>query len=444
MVTWDRTPLRLVSLAVAGLLIAPLGAVAQEEECEFEGSAGAAEASEILRELSQESTEEEEMAAYAEAYAALEDELDDDIPVVLLLATQTQIGLGHYEEAEALLDRYEEIADPPCMEHAATQRYNGWVQLYNRGVEAYSAGNNDLALESFALANDFQPDLRSYGNAALLYAEIGETDRAIETYQAALAADLTDPDPEQLGDTIENLGSLLMEADRLEEAIAAYTEYLEEHPDDVGIQTKSAGALSEAGRTEEAAEISAEIMAREDLTASQWIAVGVALYNAQDFETASEAFANARQSNPYSKEAMENYVNASVQAGRPGPVLPLADTLVNWYPYDETNHQLYASALARADMNERAMQAMQTGEETDLIFHFVQMAPTSSGGYIVRGSFSPRNASGTVQIPFEFVGPSGEVVHTEVLTTEADAGTFRLEIEPGMDIAGFRYDKIGT
>ena len=145
------------------------------------------------------------------------------------------------------------------------------------------------------------------------------------------------------------------------------------------------------------------ILQRSDLSSAQWVEVGVGLYNSENFGDAATSFGKAREGNPFSKEGMENFVNASIQAGRPGPVIALADTLVKWYPYDATSYQLHASALARADMEDRAMEVMGEGQQTGLVFHFVQMAPSGDGTYEIQGSFETRTATGMLAIPFEFL-----------------------------------------
>ncbi len=433
------------ALLALGLLVAPVALSAQtEKECEFVGSRGASAASEALQKITEESTPEETQAAYSEALEALEDELDDDNAVVLLLATQANLGLGRFDEAQTLLEKFDAMA-PECAEHSHTLRYNGWVQLYNAGIEAYSAGDTETALQRFRQANEFLPDLRSYNNAALLYSEIGDVENAVATYREALSLETADADPEQMQSAMKGLGDVLISEGRIDEALEAYASYLEQHPDDVVIRIRYALAASEAGRADEAAQIYEEVLSRDDLTAEQWVEVGVGLYNAEDYASAATAFEKARQVNPFNKEAMENLVNASVLAGRPGPVLALADTLVTWYPYDQTNYQLLARAFADADMNDRAMDAINRSEATDVVFHFVQMAPTRSGQYIVRGSFGGRGATGQITIPFEFLDASGQVVATDTVTIEVPAegetGTFQLTVDPGVPLAGFRYQR---
>ncbi len=430
-----------------GLLTAPAVLTAQDD-CEFDPSNGASSASAALQEITQESTPEQETKAYMDALGALAPELDGDNAVVFLLASQAYLGLERFDEGLEAIQRFEELAPPACQVHGQTMRENGWVRLYNRGIQSYNDGDPGTALASFAKANEFSHDLRSYNNTALLYMETGDNAAAIETYQEALSGDLTDADPAQMQSAIKGMGDLLVSADRADEALTAYSSYLEQYPDDVVIRIRYALALSEAGRADEASGIFEEVLSREDLTPQQWVEVGVGLYNSNDFEKAAVAFGKARASNPYNKEAMENYVNASVQAGRPEPVLALADTLVQWYPYDESNYQLLASALAKANMDQRAMEVLGQGETTDIVFHFVQMAPAAGGTYVVRGSFETREVGGSVTIPFEFLDASGQVVATETLETDAPAAgepqPFRLEVSPGVPVAGFRYRKSGT
>ena len=444
---------RTAALLLAGFAAGPFALGAQEQpqgqpvECEFEGSGAASRASEALQKITEQSTPEEQTAAYNEALEALQVELDGDNAIIFLFGAQAHMGLKNYDDAKRMLERYDAVAPPECAEYGHNQRQRGWVELYNRGVQAYSAGDNAVALDAFRTANGFLPDLRSFSNAALLQAETGDNAGAIATYQEALAADIPDADPDQLRNVLRGLGDLLSQEGRGDEAMAAYESYLADHPNDVVIRIRHAGLLADAGQTDASDAVYAEIMQRTDLETSQWVEVGVGLYNAENYGDAATAFGNARAGNPYNKEAAENYVNASVLAGRPGPVLALADSLVTWYPYDTGTRALLTRALADADMNERAMEQMAEGEATEVIFHFVQMATASDGTYVVQGSLEAREATMDVEIPFEFVDATGQVVHTEMLSTNAPAGStasFRLEISASVPLAGFRYKRIGT
>ncbi len=438
-----------VLIAAAALIASPaLGNAQEPVECELVGTTGTNEAADALQAAGEATTPEAAAAAYAEAYAALEDELDDDNAAVLLLAAQAKIGLGEFDAAHALLDQFVELA-PECAQYGMETRFNGWVQLYNVAINAYQDGDIESALATFEQANAFYPDPRSYTNAALLYIEAGDAAKAIETYQAALAAEYPDPDPEQMRGLVTGLGDLLVSEDRGEEALTVYATYLEENPEDIQVQIGYASALADQGRGEESSAIFGELLSRTDLSATQWVAVGVGLYNAQVWARAAEAFAKARVDNPFNKEAMENLVNASVQAGDVDAVLPLADTLIDWYPYDQNNYQLKASALAKANEDQEAMRVLQEGESTEITFHFVQMGQASGGEYVVQGSLEARGAAGSaLSIPFEFLGTGGEVVTTETLVMQAPAAgqteRFELRVASGVPIMGFRYKKSGA
>ena len=87
-------------------------------------------------------------------------------------------------------------------------------------------------------------------------------------------------------------------------------------------------------------------------------------------------------------------------------------------------------------------------EQTPIIFHFAQMAPGGGTSYTVQGSLESRSAAGTLSIPFEFLDASGAVVGTETLTMAAPAQgqveNFRLQVDLGTPLAGFRYRSDGS
>jgi tetratricopeptide (TPR) repeat protein len=312
-------------------------------------------------------------------------------------------------------------------------------------IQAYQEGDVESALGHFEVANVMYKDIRGFNNTALLYIEQGNTEAAIEAYRSGLEVD---GDQAALSQLVAGLGDLLLSSDRGDEAIEAYAAYLERFPDDVVVQIGYAMALNDLDRADEATAIFGEVLGRNDLTAEQWVVVGVGLYNAGDYERSREAFGSARTGNPYSKEAMEGYVNASVQSGNATEVLALADTLISWYPYDNANYQLLASALAKANDDQQAMRVLQDGETTAIIFHSVQLAEISTGTYLVRGVLEAREApSSGIDIPFEFLGTDGSVVTAESLSMSAAAGereSFELSVSSPVPVVGFRYKKSGS
>ncbi|MDH3734506.1 MAG: tetratricopeptide repeat protein [Gemmatimonadota bacterium] len=437
---------RIARAVLLGVFLAVPTSVFAQETCEFEGSVGANTAAERFREITAETPDAEAMTLYQEALDAVRPELDGENAVAYLMATQAQLGLGNLDEALALIETFDELA-PECGEYSTNMRMNGWVRRFNAGIDLYNASDLQAALENFAGANAFRSDLRSANNAALIHQELGDIDNAIATYRAGLENPGADADPAQLQSAINGLGGALLAEGRTDEALAAYDSYLQSYPDDAIVLINYALAAMDSGMTAEAGEIFSTVLSRDDLDAQQWVQVGVGLYNSEDYDGGTTAFGKGRAENPFNKEAMEGFVNASVQAGRPGPVLALADTLVQWYPYDQTNYQLLASALARADMEDRAMAVIGDQEAADIVLT-AQMGGGGGGNYVVRGTVEARGASGTLSIPFEFVDAGGAVVARETLSVpappEGQTESFQLNVSSGTPIAGFRYGKNGS
>lgn len=433
-----------ILVAIPWLILGSGHLAAQEEsECELVGSPEITEAAEAIQKAEEATDPAEAEAAYREALEAIEDELNDE-HTPYILAAQAHIALGNYEEANRLLTRFEELA-PECIPtHAKNTRYNAWVRLYNEGIQAYQANDTDAALEAFDMANTIYGEARSYNNAAILYEQRGDTEKAIENYRGALGAE---GDAEQKRSALIGLAELLTAQGRPNEAIEAYESYLGEHPDDVVIRIRYALALSDTGQAEQAAGIFEEVLGRDDLTAQQWVQVGVGLFNSKQYADAATAFGKARVGNPYGKEAMENYVNASVQAGDAAAVTSLADSLVTWYPYDGSEYQLWASTLARSGNDEQALRVLQDAEQMPIVFHSSQMAEVGENQYVVRGVVENRQAEAgrTVTIPFEFLSSAGEVIASESLDLQLPAAgetqAFRLDVQIQGPVAGFRYSK---
>ena len=445
--TLSADVLRRLCVGAAWLLVFPAAALAQEQEleCQLTGSRGTEDAAAALQEAQATDSPDEAQALYARAMESLRPWLQGDDPAVFLLAANAQIGLKDYLAAHGTLNKFIQIA-PECAQVASDTRYNAWVNIYNDAIQAYQTGDIEGALGHFEVANIVYEDIRALNNAALLYLEQGNDEKAIETYRAALDAG---GEQDQVRQALTGLGDLLLASDRQEEAASAFESYLEQFPDDVTVRVNYALALSDTGQGEEATEIFNEVLSRTDLDAELWVQVGVGLYNSGDYARASEAFGNARAQNPYNKEAMENYVNASVQSNdASAAVLALADSLIAWYPYDAANYQLLASVLAKNDEDRKAMEVLQAGETTDIVFHSVQIARVEEGSYVVRGVLEAREAGGAIQIPFEFVGADGQVVATEMLSKPRPAlesrERFELNVTGSEPIMGFRYRKSGS
>ncbi|MFQ5689563.1 MAG: tetratricopeptide repeat protein [Gemmatimonadota bacterium] len=427
------------------LLTLPGLATAQEKECKLSASSAASTAADALESARTETDSEKVAAEYHKAFDAVNKVVESGTkdPTPYILAAQAAVGLGEYEKATDLLNRFVELA-PECKEHADNTRYNAWVVLYNAGIGLYQTGDSDGALAKFETANDIWPDARSINNAALLYREKGDTAKAMDLYREVMTLE---GNLDQVRNATASLADLLNAEGRSDEAIQTYQTYVEAHPDDVVARIQYALVLSDAGQAKVAEGIFTEVLQRDDLSFEQWVQVGVGLFRNSNYKAAAEAFSKARADNPFNKEAMENLVNARIQAGQAGDAVALGDTLVQWYPYDAGNYQLLANALARTNQNARALKLMEQVDEAPISFDAIQMGAAGGDDYMVRGVVSARKsgAGKALTIPFEFLGTGGQVVASKELDLQAPADnestTFQLMVTSAEPILGFRYGK---
>lgn len=445
---------RAFSLAVVSALVflAPAFLAAQEEgsetkaECQLEPTDATTTAQGLINEAREAATPDEAERKYQRALAAVRADVEAERPVGLILAAMAHVGLGQYETADELLDRFIALK-PACGEPVRTTRYNAWVDLYNEAIRAYQAGDIERALERFEFANRIHTDIRSLNNAAFLHEQQGETERAIELYRRATTAG---GEPEQVRNALGSLSDLLMAEGRLDEAAEVYEPYLAEHPEDTVIRVRYAVALAEAGRREEATPIFEEVLSAENLTSAQWNEVGVGLFNADQYENAVEAFRRAHEANPYNKESLENLVTAQIQADLPGEAAGLAPELIERYPYEAQLYQLAANALANVDRDREALQMIQAAEDLPLLFESVRLLEGGGGTYVIRGSVQAGSAGpgSSFTVPFELIGRDGGVIAAGELQIElpvAGRSTgFELALQADEEVAGFRYRKAGA
>src|SRR5690606_40340178 len=132
-----------------------------------------------------------------------------------------------------------------------------------------------------------------------LYAQKGQTDKAIDAYKGALEIlrgparqRISQREAEQWRENEEvaafNMAQLLAGAGRDEEAAQAYRDFLEREPQNRTAKSNLAIVLGRMGKTDEASEIYAELMSQPDLTDAELFSIGIGLYNADEFERAAE------------------------------------------------------------------------------------------------------------------------------------------------------------
>lgn len=416
------------------------------QECQFEASSFTNVAASEIQNARGMEDEAGRAPYYQRALEALESAIEmspNDVAALWLLG-EVHIGLGDYVTADAMLTRMVELA-PECQERADQTRLGGWVASYNAGLQAFAAGDMARALASFEKANVIHKDARSYNNAAFIYHEQGEIERAIENYQ--ISREVATQDEPRRAATI-NLAELLTSIDRVPEALEIYDDYTTSYPDDVYARINHAVLLAQAGERERSAEMFAELTRAEDYTFAEWNELGVGLLRVGAFAEAIPVFQRARDLEPFNKYVMANIVDAQVEARMYAEALPLADTLVSWYPYDRGLYGSLANCLSRTGRAGDALTYLQLREGLSFEFQGVNLSQASDGSYRVRGQLVGAGGSvgQEITVHFEFLGPSGDVVATEplsLLVPPAGVGRgIRFDIESEAQISGFRYSRV--
>jgi tetratricopeptide (TPR) repeat protein len=434
------------SILGGSLLLLPLLAQAlPAQQCPLEANDYTNEAASQIQNARGMENEAERAPYYERAIEQLEMAISasPNDAATLWLYGEVFVGLGDYVAADSMLDRLLEVA-PGCRERAEQTRRVGWVTSYNEGLQAFAAGDMTIALAAFEKANLIDQDARSYNNAAFIYHEQGDLEKAIESYRISREV-ATEPEPRRAA-TI-NLAELLTSVQRVEEALEIYDAYTASYPDDIFARINYAVLLAQAGEPDRSAEMFADLTRREDYTFGEWNELGVGLLRVGAFGEAIPVFNRARALEPFNKYVMANLVDAQVEARQFADALPLADTLVKWYPYAGAQYGPLANCLSRTGNAGDALVYLQIKEGLPFEFEGVNMTGGSGGRYVVRGQVVGRGGlvGERITVPFEFLGRSGDVVASgelEVLVPPAGVGrAIQLEVVSETPIAGFRYSR---
>ncbi|MEJ2483089.1 MAG: hypothetical protein P8049_08230, partial [Gemmatimonadota bacterium] len=229
-----------------------------------------------------------------------------------------------------------------------------------------------------------------------------------------------------------NLAELMRAEGRDAEALEIYSDYSASHPDDILGRLNYAIALLDAGSDDEAQEIFASLLGRDDLNFLQWSQVGIGLYRAQNFDEAAFAFHKAHELQPLNKETLENLANSYYQAEKYEELQPLADTLVQRYPYEKVNYNLLATARTETGDEDGALAALEAREGMTFEILRAQLGPAGDGAYSIDGTVM--NTSGT----------SGTEPLTLTLPATGEASGFQVRVQSDTPIVGFRYDRTGS
>jgi tetratricopeptide (TPR) repeat protein len=257
--------------------------------------------------------------ALGEAQAAIE--ADPENPLGWYLAGQAHAKLSDYVAADSAFKKA--VALYPAYEAEIDgDREEAWVEAYNEAIGAYQAGDMDGAIQGMENASlIFWKRPEAQHILGSFYANQNEPEKAIKAFTSALNTLRTSPivpEDEETRETWKrdeeeiamNLGLLLTSVERHGEAADVYRELLERRPGHLGSEINLAMTLMQQDKVAEGAAIIERLNARDDLSDGDYLMIGIALFNADDFDGAADAFHSASVKNPYSHDAIYNLAKA--------------------------------------------------------------------------------------------------------------------------------------
>lgn len=359
-------------------------------------------------------------------------EADANNPQHYFLAGQAHLGLGNVDEALEMFERAQQIY-PAYELEIEPVREQAWAIAFNEGVNAYNAGDMETAAAAWSRANrvyDMRPE--THLNLAVIYTQQAEYDRAIEAYRGGLAALEREPATRVLTDeeraerlesraTITtNLAQLLNYTEQYAEAERLFRQQLETNPDDVEAQSNLALSLARQGRTDEAQAIYNRLLADPSLGTIDLFNVGVALFQAENYEQSAAAFRRYTEVQSNSRDGWYNYANALYAQNLWRELVPVAERLVRLDPLNENSALILARAYRETGQNQQALRTLQGNEAhpvhvEDLEFRSGTQRSIVSG----RVTGNQAAAGSPVQLRFTFYGETGQTLGTETVTVTA-------------------------
>jgi predicted TPR repeat methyltransferase len=201
------------------------------------------------------------------------------LPDALGIAIQMHRN-GELKDAETLYRRILDVA-PDYAD--AIHFYGVMLHHRDRSDEALAMINRSIALD---------PSPGRYNNLGNVLVERGRLDEAIDAYQRSIDLDATNPD------VYNNLGSLQKAQGRIEASEAAYLKSLELAPDHVNALTNLGNLRSDQGRHTEAVALYWKAIGLNPANHRSRHRLGYAYYAVKQFDAAAEAFRLWLQAEP--------------------------------------------------------------------------------------------------------------------------------------------------
>lgn len=371
------------------------------------------------------------------------------------LAAIAFAGLGDVEGADSMWNQALEMY-PGYAEDIMVAREQAWAMQFNRGVVAYNANDLQRAVQHWEAANrlfDRRPE--AYFNLAAVYSAEQQYDRAIQAFQASVAALDREPGreltPEETAEraesranALQNLGNLQLFTEQFAAAEQTFRRLTEVQPTSVEARSNLALALARQNRQDDAMAVYRELLGAPNLSPEEMMSVGIGLFQSQQYEQAAQAFRRVTETQAHNRDAWYNLLNALYAQQRWQDAVPVGERLLEMDPLNENAILIMVQAHREARQQQRALQYAERNQAAPV--HLDQLQLRQEGSRVtLRGVASGNRArAGTpVRIEFTVFGPQGQPIGTETVTVDAPAQgqttNFNASFASDAAPTGFRY-----
>jgi len=387
---------------------------------------------------------------------------------------------------------------PACKEDISTWRRVFWVPVFNDGVKAWQAGNTDSAIASFRRANaiyDGEPSGFIY--LGTLFANANQPDSSAKYFKLAVPAASDPKFAKERRDALFNVARVYHAAQRWDDAVPGYKDYLTAYPSDVQAMAGLAAVYSQQGKRDEAGALYGQILEHADSAeANDLFGAAQAILNAipnepdtvpvgskcraqrraknktltvrqiatqcaavtddtikafrasiaaPRYRLAARAYEAGLAKDAYSREALYNLTGVYYLLGDTMKVLPVAQRLVAVDPLNRTSLAKLAGAWQIRGNKDSTLRYLTIADSLSLEVSVGTFTPGDSGVALSGLFTNPKTKpSAPAAVTFEFLNRKGDVVAADTAKVPAiDAsGNHAFEIKKaGAGIVAWRYRK---
>ena len=242
-----------------------------------------------------------------------------------------------------------------------------------------------------------------------------------------------------------NLGAVLVNAGRNEEAIPVYEALLERDPDNVQARSSLALALSQTGQGDGGLSVFDEILAREDGGPLDYFNAGVSLYQVDQLEKAVIGFEKTLELAPMYRDALQNITQSLHALEDYEAQIPYSERLLELDPYNDLIYRMHVRALVQVGRQADGVALLDIMQELPFVTDYIRLELRNSGASISGTAVNKTLPPGTtITLRFTFYDNDGNPLgseDTEVTISDPEvAHDFRVTFDAEMQVLGYSYE----